>query len=161
MKTRRKRPVPAEWAIADTISLFKPVATLNTPCAEATFLDIKKSDNTALIGGRQGSVYTVQPSSGTFNVIVSETEPITAGVWAGSRIAVATSTGKVKIIEQDQEVASFEAHSGSISGLALHPAGDILASVSSDQTYALYDLERNNLLTKVHTNSGKSSSQIF
>lgn len=157
MKTRRKRPVPAEWAVADTISLFKPTTTLETPCAEATFLSVRQSDNTALIGGQQGGVYTVQPSSGTVNTILAGTEPATAGVWAGSRIAIATSTGKVKVIEQEQEVASFRAHSGSVSGIALHPTGDILASVSSDKSYALYDLETNQLLTQVHTPTGTYS----
>lgn len=154
MKTRRKRPVPAEWAVADTISLFKPVTTLETPCAEATFINVRKSDNTALIGGQQGGVYTVEPSSGAINTIISGTEPATAGIWAGSRIAIANSTGKVTIIEQDQEVASFHAHSGTISGVALHPTGDILASVSADKSYALYDLDSNRLLTQVHTSTG-------
>lgn len=158
MKTRRKRPVPAEWAIADTISLFKPATTLETPCAEVTFLDVRKSDNTALIGGQQGGVYTVQVSDGAVNTITSGDEPATAGVWAGSRIAIATASGKVKIVEKEQEVASFHAHSGSITGLALHPTGDILASISSDKSYALYDLETSELLTQVSTSSGTYSS---
>lgn len=160
MKTRRKRPIPIEWAVADTISLFKPITSLETPCAEASFLSVRKSDSTALIGGHQGGVYTVQASDGTVNTISSGTEPITSGVWVGSRIAIATSTGKVKIVEQDQEIASFQAHSGSISAIALHPTGDILASVSSDKSYALYDLETNRLLTQVHTSTGKSVTTV-
>lgn len=161
MKTRRKRPVPPEWAVADTISLFKPITTLETPCAEATFLSVRHSDNTALIGGQQGGVYTVQASDGTVNTILSGTEPATAGVWAGSRIAIATANGKVKIVEKEQEVASFSTHSGSIAGIALHPTGDILASVSSDKSYALYDLETNQVLTQVHTSTGRSISKLF
>lgn len=156
MKTRRKRPVPAEWATADNISLFKPVTSLDTPCAERTFLDVRKSDNTALIGGKRGGAYTVQPSNGSLNAVVSEAESVTAGVWVGSRIAIATANGKVKIVEDGQEVASFGAHSASVSDLALHPSGDILASVSSDGTYALYDVESNRLLTQVQASSGMS-----
>jgi len=157
MKTRRKRPVPAEWATADNISLFKPVTSLDTPCAGGTFLDVRVSDNTALIGGRRGGAYTVQPSSGKLDAVVSEAESVTAGVWAGSRIAVATSNGKVKIVENGQEVASFGAHSASVTGLAVHPSGDILASVSSDRSYALYDIESNRLLTQVQASSGTVS----
>lgn len=157
MKTRRKRPVPAEWATADNISLFKPVTSLDTPCAGGTFLDVRVSDNTALIGGRRGGAYTVQPSSGKLDAVVSEAESVTAGVWAGSRIAVATSNGKVKIVENGQEVASFGAHSASVTGLAIHPSGDILASVSSDRSYALYDIESNRLLTQVQASSGTVS----
>lgn len=156
MKTRRKRPVPPEWAVADTISLFKPIKAVETPCAETTFLAVRKSDNTALIGGQQGGVYTVQASDGSVGTVLSGTEPVTAGVWAGSRVAIATSSGKVKIVEQEQEVASFQAHTSSITGVALHPTGDILASVSSDKSYALYDLEASQVLTQVHTSTGPS-----
>ena len=158
MKTRRKRPVPAEWATADNISLFKPVTSLDTPCAGGTFLDVRKSDNTTIIGGRQGGAYTFQPSNGKLNAIVPESESVTAGVWTGSRIAVATSTGKVKIVEDGQEVASFGAHSASVTGLSVHPSGGILASVSSDRSYALYDIESNRLLTQVQASSGTFSS---
>ena len=154
MKTRRKRPVPAEWATADNISLFKPVTSLDTPCAEGTFLGVRVSDNTALIGGRRGGAYTLQPSSGKLDAVVSEADSVTAGVWAGSRVAVATSNGKVKIVENGQEVASFGAHSASVAALAVHPSGDILASVSSDRSYALYDMVSNRLLTQVQASSG-------
>lgn len=161
MKTRRKRPVPAEWATSDTISLFKPVRTLDTPCADASFISVRKSDNTALIGSKQGGAYTVQSSDGSFTAVVADTEPVTAGVWAGSRVAVGTSMGKVKIIENGQELASFGTHTGTVTGLSLHPSGQILASASSDKSYALYDLESSQVLTQVQTSSGMSSTVTF
>ena len=156
MKTRRKRPVPAEWATADTISLFKPITSLDTPCADGTFLNVRNSDNTVLIGGKRGGAHIAHPSNGSLRPVLSEEESVTAGVWVGSRVAVATGNGKVKIVENGQEVASFSAHSASVTGLALHPSGDILASVSSDSSYALYDVESNHLLTQVQASSGMS-----
>lgn len=157
MKTRRKRPVPVEWATAENISLFKPVTSLDTPCADGTFLDVRKSDNTVLIGGKRGGAYTLQPSNGSLNAVLPEAESVTAGVWVGSRVAIATATGKVKIVDNGQEVASHSAHSASVTGLALHPSGGILASVSSDGNYALYDVESNRQLTQVPASSGMAS----
>lgn len=157
MKTRRKRPVPAEWAVADTISTFKPTRSIETPAADASFLDVRKSDDVALVGSRAGGAYVVQPSDGQVSAVVPRTEFVTAGRWFGSRCAIATKSGKVLIVDDGQELASFNAHSGSVTGLALHPSGDILASVGADKSYALYDLEQNRLLTQVNTTSGTFS----
>ena len=157
MKTRRKRPVPAEWATSDTLSLFKPVKTVDTSCADASFISVSKENNLALVGSKRGGACTVQSPDGTVAEVVPGSVPITAGVWIGSRIALGTSTGKVQIVENGRELASFSAHSGSIAGMALHASGDILASASSDRTYALYDVESNQLLTQVQTSSGMLS----
>lgn len=159
-KTRRKRPVPAEWATADTISLFKPVSSIETPCADPSFISIRKSDNLALVGGKQGGAYTIQPSSNQVTSVLPSSEPVTAGVWVGSRVAVGLSNGKVKIVENGQEVASFGAHSGAVTGLTIHPSSEILASVSSDGTYAIYDTESNSLLTQVQASSGEFVLEI-
>lgn len=160
-KTRRKRPVPAEWATSDTISLFKPVTSIDTPCVETSFLSIRKSDNLALVGSKQGGAYTIQPTTSQVTSVVPATEAVTAGVWVGSRVAVGLSNGKVKIVENGQEVATFGAHSGAVTGLTVHPSGEVLASVSSDGTYALYDTESNNLLTQVQASSGESASHSY
>lgn len=157
MKTRRKRPVPAEWATSDTLSLFKPIKSIPTPGAQASSLDISKSDGVVLVGSRQGGAFAVEPSDGSVRALVADTESITAGRWFGSRCAVATSSGKVMIVENGKETASFKTHSEAVTGLALHPSGDLLASVSSDRTFAFYDLEQNELLTQVETNSGMCS----
>lgn len=80
---------------------------------------------------------------------------ITSAVWAGSKAVIATATGRVKIVESQKEVGSFAVQAGSISALAVHPSGEILASVGHDRTYILYDLQSMNVLTQVSSDSGK------
>ena len=160
-KTRRKRPVPEEWATSETISLFKPISNIDTPCVDASFLSIRKADNLALVGSKQGGAFIVNPSDEQVTSIFDAGEPVTAGVWTGSRAAVGLSNGKVKIVENGSEIASFGAHSATVTGLTLHPSQEILASVSLDGTYALYDLELNAVLTQVQASSGQSISIVF
>lgn len=79
---------------------------------------------------------------------------ITSGVWAGSKAVISTSAGRVKIFEGQEEAASFGAHAGEVNAVALHPSGDIVASVGGDQSYVLYDLTTTAVVTQVYTTSG-------
>jgi len=79
---------------------------------------------------------------------------ITGGVWAGSRVVISTSAGRVKIFEGQEEVASFAAHAGKVSAVALHPSGDIVASAGGDKSYVLYDLTSTDVVSQVYTDSG-------
>lgn len=160
MKGRRKRPVPEEWATADNISLYKPTSSIKTNCAGGAVLDVNKSDNSALVGSRKGGAYVVQTASNSVKPVVPESESVTAGIWIDSRVAVGTASGKVKIIEKGQEVVSFDAHSAAVTGLSLHPSKEILASSSSDRSYALYDIEADKVLTQVQTGSGMFHAQV-
>lgn len=158
MKTRRKRPVPAEWATPETISIFKPTKSIETSGGDASFLDIRQQDSMALVGSRAGGAYAVQPSDGSIRQTLPDTESVTAGHWFGTRCALATASGQVFVVDNGEQVASFRSHSEAVTDVALHPTGDILASVSLDKTYTLYDLEQNEVLTQVRTDSGMSIS---
>ncbi|KAJ9629731.1 hypothetical protein H2203_002112 [Taxawa tesnikishii (nom. ined.)] len=78
---------------------------------------------------------------------------VTDGVWAGTRAVLALSTGAVKVFEDGAEVASFNQHAGSVRAVALHPCGDIIASVGADKSYILYDLQSLKPITQVPTDS--------
>ena len=80
--------------------------------------------------------------------------PVTDGVWVGSTAAVATSAGTVKIFDSSAEVSSFSVHAGPVTALAVHPSGDILASVGMDKTYVFYDLSTSTKALQISTNSG-------
>jgi pre-mRNA-processing factor 19 len=67
---------------------------------------------------------------------------------------IATAVGRTKIFEGQEEVAVFSAHAGEVSGLALHPSGDVVASVGIDKSYVLYDLTTSTVVTQVYSNSG-------
>jgi pre-mRNA-processing factor 19 len=80
--------------------------------------------------------------------------PITDAVWAGSRAVVATESGRIKVFEGPKELVTFSSHAGRATGIALHPSGDILASVGDDKSYILYDLDPMTTVTQVYTDSG-------
>jgi pre-mRNA-processing factor 19 len=52
---------------------------------------------------------------------------------------------------------TFTSHAGSANGLALHPSGDILASVGVDKSFVFYDLPGGKPVTQVYTDSGMKS----
>ena len=79
---------------------------------------------------------------------------ITSGIWAGSNSIISTSGGAVKVFQGDTEAASFSTHVGPVSGLALHPSGDILASAGVDKSYVLYDLTNMSTVMQIFSDSG-------
>jgi len=119
-----------------------------------TVLAVHQSGDLALIGGNDGlaGVFSL-PQNRLLKPLKGGQGAITGGLWADDRAVISTSTGSVKVFEDDQEVASFSAHAGSANAVALHPSGSILASVGEDKTYVLYDLESSQILTQVSSNS--------
>lgn len=69
---------------------------------------------------------------------------------------ISTSAGIVKVFEGQEEIASFNAHAGKVTGLALHPSGDIVASIGVDKSYVLYDMNTLAVATQVYSNTGMS-----
>jgi pre-mRNA-processing factor 19 len=84
---------------------------------------------------------------------------ITDAVWYGSLPVVATSKGTVKIFGENE--ITFTSHAGSANALALHPTGDILASVGVDRSFVFYDLAAGKAVTQVYTDSGTLISQLM
>ena len=84
--------------------------------------------------------------------------PVTGATWAGNKAVVSSSTGSVKVFENGSEVASFAAHAGEVTAVAVHATGDIVASVGVDKSYVLYDLSTNSVITQIFTDSGEQLS---
>lgn len=80
---------------------------------------------------------------------------VTDMLWLEDRAVVSTSTGNVKIYENGSELTNFSGHAGEVTALALHPCGDILASVGVDKGYIFYDLRSNTIATQVLSDTGK------
>ena len=80
---------------------------------------------------------------------------VTDALWAGSKAILGTSAGTVKAFENGVEVFGFCGHAGGITALALHPSGEILASVGVDKSYCFYDLTSSAQVLQVATDSGK------
>lgn len=77
---------------------------------------------------------------------------ITDAVWYGSQPVASTSSGSVMVFGDAE--AKFTSHAGSANALALHPSGEILASVGVDKSFVFYDLVDKTAVTQVYTDSG-------
>ena len=82
------------------------------------------------------------------------------GTWYGNKPVVSLSTGAVKIFDSGKELANFSQHAGAAITLAMHPCGDILASVGADKSFILYDLQTLKPVTQQYTDAGKWSRGI-
>ncbi|KIY04004.1 uncharacterized protein Z520_00696 [Fonsecaea multimorphosa CBS 102226] len=158
-KTRRKRPVPEEWATSDSISAYTSRSTSKPLFPGGRVLAVHEKGDLVLVAGTKAGVYSLSENTVSYTLDFNQGEA-TNGLWAHDRAVVATSAGAVKVFEGDREVSSFSIHAGPANGVALHPSGTILASVGEDKTYILYDLESSRVLTQVPSNSGLRCAQF-
>lgn len=158
-KTRRKRAVPDDWATPDDVSAFKPIEKSKSLYPGARSLSTDISGDRVLLGGDNGVAGIYSASQ---NKIVQEMEvgsgAVTDAIWAGTRAVVSTSSGVIKVFDDSSEIASFSGHAGKVTALALHPSGEILASVGVDKSYILYDLVSYKQATQIHTDAGKAKT---
>ncbi|KAI1277722.1 WD40-repeat-containing domain protein [Xylaria sp. FL0933] len=150
-KTRKKRPVPEEWATPDDVTAFAVRTSNSLPVSNATTLASEGAYGA--VGGLEGDVaiYSVEADKLERNFTVGE--PVTDSIWDGPRVFVSTSKSSVKIFESGNETASFAEHAGPATGLAIHPSKAILASIGADKSFVFYDLENLKRATRVYTNA--------
>lgn len=116
---------------------------------------VNETGDLALVGGSDGVVGVYSVSQGqVVQTLKCGGGSVTDAVWCGNKPVVALSTGAVKVFDNGAEAASFDRHAGAVSAIALHPCGDILASVGVDKSYVLYDLQSLQPITQVSTDSG-------
>jgi len=158
-KTRRKRAAPDDWATTENVQSYKPIEKSKSLYPGAESLSTDASGDLVLLGGDNGVAGIYSASE---NEIVQEMEvgsgAVTDAVWAGTRAVVSTSSGVIKVFEGQTEVASFSGHAGKVTALAMHPSGDLLASVGVDKSYILYDLTSYKQATQVYTDAGKAKT---
>ncbi|KAL8739138.1 MAG: hypothetical protein Q9181_000167 [Wetmoreana brouardii] len=158
-KTRRKRPIPDGWVTADALNSFSLVEKSNPLYAGASSLALNTRSDSALVGGKDGklAVYSIIDKA-----IVQEMDvgsgSVTDALWAGDWIVASTSAGSVKIFDRGSEAANFSSHAGEVSALALHPSGDILASVGIDKSYTFYDLTTSTVATQILTDAALTTA---
>ena len=126
----------------------------------ARAVSVDANGDLALIGGSDGTTGVFSLSQ---NKLVQELpvgSSVTDALWAGSKAIVSTSSGVVKIFEKGVELSSFSGHAGAVTALALHPSGDILASVGVDKSYIFYDLTSSVQILQIYTDSRKISYDL-
>ncbi|EXJ78853.1 pre-mRNA-processing factor 19 [Capronia coronata CBS 617.96] len=160
-KTRRKRPVPEDWASPDEISSYTSTSTLETPYSGGTVLSVHKSGNLVLVAGHGSAAGVLSVTENrTVQTLEGGQGSVTSGLWADDKAVIAMSTGTVRIFLLGKEISTFTVHAGSATNVALHPSGSILASVGEDKNYVLYDIDSTQVLTQVQTNSALNCVQF-
>lgn len=154
--TRRKRPVPEDWATGDAISSYEVKADIDSQFTGAKSLAVDNAGDFFLCGDSDGAigVYDLKNSAFTTRSNLSA-GAILDGAWANDKIVVATSSGSVVVAVEGSAQAKFHQHAGAATAIAVHPCGDVVASVGVDKSYVLYDLEASAVLTQIYADSGE------
>lgn len=80
--------------------------------------------------------------------------PVTGAAFYKSTPIVSTAKGEVKVFGDEEH--TFTSHAGAVNALALHPSGEILASVGIDKSFVFYDLSEKAVVTQIYADSGMS-----
>ena len=154
-KTRRKRPVPEDWATEEDIQSFKPEGIDSDEAKGAQAIAIDAARDLVLFGGADGSAqaYSIEQEK-PLHVFEGDGGKVTDVVWSGARAIIASSTGAVRVYDDGNEIEKFEQHAGSAVAVAMHPSGDILGSVGVDKSIVFYDITSSKIASQIFTNSG-------
>ncbi|KAI9813563.1 MAG: hypothetical protein M1826_002476 [Phylliscum demangeonii] len=159
-KTRRKRAVPDDWATAETLETLAPAFTSLALYPGGRSLAVDATDDLVLLGGANGEagIYSISQNRVT-QPLEGAHGRITDALFRGREAILATGAGEVLVFDDDGALqTTFTAHAGEVTALALHPSGDMLASVGSDKSYAWYDLWRRQSITHVETDSSLTTA---
>jgi len=118
----------------------------------ATSLAVNEAGELVIFGGSDGTagIYSISTAKVLQSFKAGGT--VTDAAWYESQPIVSTSSGSVKILGSDE--FTFTSHAGFANALAMHPCGDILASVGVDKSFVFYDLIGRKAVTQVYTDSG-------
>lgn len=154
--TRRKRPVPDDWSTGDDVASYEVKTQVDTQFTGAKSLAVDHSGDLFLTGDSDGSLGVFDLKQGAF---VTRSNlgagAILSGVWARDLAVVATANGAVVAAREGTVASTFHQHAGAATAVAVHPSGDIVASVGVDKSYVLYDLSDSKVLTQVSTERGE------
>ena len=149
--TRRKRTVPEDWATSDSIEALRPHKIAGARPGART-MALNSDGQSLLVGGEGASVQKISIDGSINQTFELQTGSFTAGAWAGDTALAASSTGLVSIFRDGKEVGSWR-HNATVNALAVHPCGQIVASVGSDNRFILYDLSSSSIAAQATTDS--------
>lgn len=154
--TRRKRPVPEDWATGNDVASYEIKADIDSQFTGAKSLAVDSTGDFFLCGDSDGAVgvYDLKNSAFTTRSNLGA-GAVLDGAWANDKIVVATSSGSVVVAVEGSAQAKFHQHAGAATAIAVHPCGDIAASVGVDKSYVLYDLQSSAVITQIYADSGK------
>lgn len=154
--TRRKRPVPEDWATPEAVQAYEVKQTIDSQFTGAKSLAVDKTGDLFVCGDSDGTMGIYDLKQGAFTTRSNVgAGAILDGAWCNDRPAVSTASGTVFMVQEGAVQAKFQKHAGAATAVAAHPSGDVLASVGVDKSYVLYDLHSSKVLTQVYGDAGK------
>lgn len=153
-KTRRKRPVPETWVTPEILETFEPKPASQAIVQDPKSLSVDTTGDSIIVGGKGSAVVYSMSQRSVVHTLDCGKSSVLASALAGERPVLGLSSGSVKIFDKATELASFSAHSGAVTALALHPCGDVLASVGVDKSFVIYDLQTMKQIKQQYTDSG-------
>jgi len=118
----------------------------------STSVAVDEAGTSVIVGGSEGVAGIFSISENKLQKSFKAGSAITDAAWYKTDAVVSTTSGAVKVFGSSE--TSFSSHAGSANGLAMHPCGDILASVGVDKSFVFYDLVAGRAVTQVYTDSG-------
>ena len=160
--TRRKRPVPDDWATGEAIAAYDVKSTADTQFTGAKTLAVDETGDFFLCGDSDGDIGVYDLKQGAFTTRSNVgAGGIMSGAWANDKPIVATSSGAVVVTQGGSVQMKFQQHAGAAMAVAVHPCGDIVASVGIDKSYVLYDLQISKVLTQIYADSGTFGLELL
>lgn len=150
-QTRKKRPVPADWATSDIVEKFTPSTTSEAQYPGASSVALDATGELALLGGSDGVVVVYDIADNKVQESFEVGSAVTDAVWYGSQPVVSTVSGAVKILGSHE--VTFTSHAGAANAISIHPSGEILASVGVDKSLVFYDLPGGKAVSQIYSNS--------
>lgn len=155
-KTRRKRPVPEEWAKVEDIGNFKAQKLDQAGDPASRFVAQHPQRNQLLHAAGQ------EPGSfALFDVNTSEAKSLetaqdgtlTDAVWMQDGTILAGSAAGNICLRGAGETPAFvlQSHKAEITSVSVHASGRIFASTSADKTFILYDTTSRTPATQIRT----------
>jgi len=159
--TRRKRPVPKEWATPDVIGSYKVQKRSKMSGKSPGFLQLHQDGDLLLAPGNNGTaeIYSVSQGQHTNSFAPLDQKAATGllsdGLWSGDSIIVASRAGTIELRGAANAICRQD--STDVAAIALHPSGRILASAGLDKNIVLYDVQTMAVATRIHAESGESA----
>lgn len=159
--TRRKRPVPADWATSDDILAYDVKTTVDTQFTGAKTLAADQTGDFFLCGDSDGTMGVFDAKQAAFTTRSNlGAGAILGGVWANDKQVVSTSSGVVVVAQEGAVQGKFQKHAGAATAVATHPSDEIVVSVGYDKSYILYDISNMEVLTQVYCDVGKCERNV-
>ena len=111
-----------------------------------------EAGSSVIVGGSDGVAGIFSISENKLQNSFKAGSAVTDAAWYGADAVISTASGAVKVFGNSE--TTFSSHAGSVNGLAMHPCGEILASVGVDKSFVFYDLVGGKAISQVYTDSG-------